>query len=372
MREQMHGGMPQDEPVQLDFSVNINPLGMPGYVKEALREAIDSGDGLWEAYPDPMCGEMRKLLARCHHVPAERILCGNGASELIMAAVRAFQSRKETGPLSCVLPVPSFLEYERALLAVGARIVYHRMREEEHFTLTKSLLEKLTPETDLLFLCNPNNPTGSLLSETFLQVILEQCKNNGIAVILDECFWELAQPSASGVRRAGCFDRYPDLVVLKAFTKLYAMPGLRIGYCICPDAVLAGRIEAQLPCWNVSGIGQMAGLTVLKNGTNADYISQSREIIERERSYLERELQKLGMKVLPGQANFLCFYSEQPVYERLLEKGILIRDCSNFKGLGTGWYRIAVRKHEENVQLMEQMKEAGRPSERRQEGREAK
>ncbi len=357
MTEQIHGGMLQDSPISLDFSVNINPLGMPQYVKEALREAVDRGEELWEKYPDPLCRELRERLADCHRVSAKRIVCGNGASELIVAIVRAFQRRKGTDSLACVLPVPSFLEYERSLQAVGAGVYFYHMKEEENFMVTETLLEKLTPDMDVLFLCNPNNPTGSLLSEELLKVILDRCGKNGIAVILDTCFWELAQSSLAEEDRAWDYGNYLDLIVLKAFTKLYAIPGLRLGYCICSDVNLAEEIMAQVPCWNVSGMAQTAGLTVLNNKENIDYISQAKKLIGRERNYLEEELQRLGMKVLPGQANFLCFYSQEPLYEKLLGRGILIRDCRNFRGLEAGWYRVAVKGHAENSLLIEQIRQ---------------
>lgn len=364
MTEQIHGGMPQDSPVFLDFSVNTNPLGMPQCVKAALRAVMEGNEQLWESYPDPLCGELRKELADCHHTSAKRIVCGNGASELIVAAVRAFQRRKGAASLACVLPVPSFLEYERALRAVGAGISYYFMKEEENFAVTESFLEKLTPDMDLLFLCSPNNPTGSLLPEALLKRILDRCRENGIGVVLDTCFWELAQSPGTEEESVWNCGACPDLVVLKAFTKLYAVPGLRLGYGICSDSGLAGEIMGQLPCWNVSGAAQLAGLTVMKNKNRIDYISQTRELIGRERSYLEAELQGLGMQVLPGQANFLCFYSEEPLYEKLLQRGILIRDCGNFRGLGAGWYRVAVKKHTENMLLTEQIRQVVEKPER--------
>lgn len=357
MTGQIHGGMPRDGFISLDFSVNTNPLGMPQYVKEALKTALDGGEELWERYPDPLCRELRKELADCHHVSAKRIVCGNGASELIMAIVRAFQRRKGADSLACVLPVPSFLEYERALRAVGAGISFYFMKEKENYAVTEALLERLTPDVDLLFLCSPNNPTGILLPEGLLKAVLDRCEKNGIGVILDTCFWELAQSSRAETDGARDYGSYPGLIVLKAFTKLYAIPGLRLGYCICSDTALAEEITAQLPCWNVSGTAQMAGLTVLQSKENVDYISQTRGLIGRERNYLENGLRGLGMKVLPGQANFLCFYTKEPLYEKLLQRGILIRDCGNFRGLGRGWYRVAVKKHRENVFLIEQIRQ---------------
>ncbi len=353
MSGQRHGGDRYRHTVRYDFSVNTNPLGMPDYVKRALREKIQAGAELWEWYPDPSCDSLRGALASCHGVSREQIVCGNGASELICAIARMLSQEKAARRITCLLPVPSFSEYERALLAVGAEIRYETGKAETGFALTEGILEALTADVDAVFLCSPNNPVGNRIPERLLGRILERCRQHGITVVFAACFGELTvtgEPADCGLPDAG-----PGLIVLKAFTKLYAIPGLRLGYCIA-DSGAAERLQAQLPCWNVSGIAQLAGLTILDGGRNIDYISQTRKYITDERNFLLTGLEKLGLRVLPGAANFLCFYSEAPLYETLLERGILIRDCSDYRGMGRGWYRIAVRTHRENEILLEEIK----------------
>lgn len=372
--EQLHGGDRYRNDVKLDFSVNTNPLGMPAYIRKRLQEAACTSADIWEWYPDPRCSELRSALAAYHTIPKETIVCGNGASELIAAAVRALARRKGgswqlhggTGP-KAVLPVPSFGEYERALQAADAQIVYYPLKEKDGFVLGGEICGSLTPDMDMLFLCSPNNPVGNLIPEALLHRILEHCRENGISVLLDECFLELAgggkAESGNADRKDACrrtcglLETYPNLILLKAFTKLYAMPGLRLGYCICGDREKIRDIKDQLPCWNVSGIAQLAGMTVLDNEETIDYISQSREMIGRERRYLEAGLETAGMRVLPSSANFICFYAEPSLwgdlYEKLLQRGILIRDCSSFHGMGKGWYRIAVKTRRENELLLE-------------------
>lgn len=382
MAGQLHGGNRYGQKVILDFSVNTNPLGLPDYIGRTLEQAVRGDRGLWEWYPDPACVQLRKALGAYHQVPTEQIVCGNGASELIFAVARMFAA---DGPVTAVLPGPSFSEYERALFAIGAKIRYDRLRDAEDFLLTDRILEQLKADVDLLFLCNPNNPTGSLIEPGLLEKILAVCAQKGIAVVLDECFRELAERDclskeesaargfaggvASGDYGGLRADAYPHLILLKAFTKLYAMPGLRLGYCICGDREAARRLQAQLPCWNVSNMAQLAGLTALDPQKNPDYISQSRELIWAERRFLTEGLRRLGLRVLPGHANFLCFYCEdsrvetgtfspgvQPLYEILLAQGILIRDCAGFEGLGPGWYRIAVKTRQENRRLLDELK----------------
>lgn len=396
MAEQLHGGDRYRNHVKLDFSVNINPLGMPEYAGEALREAVRGSADVWEWYPDPVCSRLREALAAYHLVPKEAVLCGNGASELILAIVRAKAAyvierdmcrgaaKGERKALRVVLPVPSFAEYERAAAAAGAQCIYHSLKKEIGFALTETVLETLTRDVDMLFLCNPNNPTGNLIPDALLRRILEHCRENKITVLLDECFLELSvsefdkakrdtdarqreEASRSDVRQgeeasrldmrtAELVSDYPNLIVLKAFTKLYAMPGVRLGYCISTDRTLREMIKEQLPCWNVSGIAQLAGMTVLDNKKRIDYISQSRRLIREERDWLTKALEALGIEPVPGCANFICFYADAlsygNLYEKLLKKGILIRDCSGFRGMESGWYRIAVRPHKENERLV--------------------
>lgn len=382
---QLHGGDRYRDHVKLDFSVNTNPLGIPEYVRKALQEVVCCSADLWEWYPDPACVRLRDSIASYHHIAKEWILCGNGASELITAAVRACAAyamghkskpgeernawQEERSAPRIVLPVPSFTEYERAATVSGAECVYHDLNRENGFALTETVLEKLTPDTDMLFLCNPNNPTGDLISEELLCRILKHCRENNITVLLDECFLELCAPERrfdaqpdkentidSAARAGELASEYPNLIVLKAFTKLYAMPGMRLGYCICADRTLRERIREQLPCWNVSGIAQFAGMTVLDNKKRIDYISQSKHMIQKERDWLTEELRMPGIKTVPGCANFICFHADPRLYgnlyEMLLKKGILIRDCSGFRGMESGWYRIAVRPHEENETLI--------------------
>lgn len=378
---QLHGGDRYRLDIRLDFSVNTNPLGMPDYVRRTVQASFcQSEDRYCEWYPDPECSRLRKALASYHHISGEAILCGNGACELIYALVRALAASGARA-VRAVLPLPSFGEYERALAAVGADVTCYLLEEAHGFAWNETILETLTPDTDLLFLCNPNNPTGNRIPETLLEHILRHCREREIVVLLDECFLELAvQEEKENVEAEGYEDfgepnidrkqqcrlvriteEYPNTVVLKAFTKWYAMPGLRLGYCISGNGLLLARMREQIPCWSVSGIAQLAGMTALDNAEHIDYIGQSTQLIRVERAFLKSGLEKLGMHVIPGCASFLCFSvkscedSFHDLYERLLDVGILIRDCRSFRGIGDGWYRIAVRPHEENVCLLREL-----------------
>ena len=338
MRPVIHGGDIYQNSVELDFSVNINPFGIPDGVRKAMREALNQ----CEHYPDIHHTQLITAISRTYGIPEEHILCGNGASELFVAIAHAIK------PKRILIPVPSFFGYEKAAGVTDAEVIYYEMKEADGFCLTEEVLAKLTEETDLLFLANPNNPVGNTLEEKLLTAICDRCREKQITVVIDECFLEFA-------KQPGFFDthakeRYPNVIVVKAFTKLYAIPGVRLGYLFCGDRALAAQIENQLPEWNISCIAEAAGIAALKE---KDYCSRTICAIERERSFLMTELEHREIHIFPGEADFLLLRTKLPLYEKLLEQKILIRDCSNYRGLHKGYYRIAVKQHEENCRLLE-------------------
>ena len=175
----IHGGEIYGRPkIKYDFSVNINPLGIPEGVRGRLRDHF----AMLEQYPDPNCGELRAALERSTGIPAGQILCGNGASELIEAAVRAVRPRR------ILLTAPSFSGYRHAAEGAGAEIRYHRLLREENFDLTQRYLEDLTSGTDMAILCSPANPVGNLIDHALLMQIVEDCERRGIWLMVDECF----------------------------------------------------------------------------------------------------------------------------------------------------------------------------------------
>ncbi|MGN0482037.1 MAG: pyridoxal phosphate-dependent aminotransferase [Lachnospiraceae bacterium] len=337
-----HGGDIYHQTVELDFSVNINPLGMPPTVQKALQEAAEA----CIHYPDLKAEALTNALAEALSVSNEQIICGNGASELFLAIVHALQ------PKRILIPVPSFLGYERVAEAVGAEIIFYAMKKEESFRLTERFLEHLTEEMDLLFLANPNNPTGAVLSENLLLHILARAKERQITVVLDECFLGFTGEDRQRSMRSR-LSEYPNLIVVRAFTKLYAIPGVRLGYLLCADLVLCEKIRLQLPEWNVSVFAQCAGVAALKE---QEFVTKSVSYMQKQRKILAEELCDTGLQVYESDADYLFFFSEQRLYEPLLEKKILIRDCSNYRGLKKGYYRVAVKKEEENRRLIEEIR----------------
>jgi threonine-phosphate decarboxylase len=348
-----HGGDIYRNPIQYDFSINLNPLGMPQAVMDVLRDSISS----WSVYPDPECEALREALAGKHACQVDQIICGNGAADLIYQLVQALQPQK------ALIPVPSFSEYERALRSVECDVCYYYLKEKDNFRLDPAdFMSHITPDTDIVFLCNPNNPNGLLVSDEDIRQIAEKCRKNHTVLVLDECFMELAAPDTNtehGEKRnlsitdAGCKKQETaseGVIRIHAFTKTYAMAGLRLGYMILDDPELYQKIHDRMQPWPVSVPAMTAGLEALKEQS---YLEEARTLIRTERMYLMKELRSLGYKVYPSDVNYILFYTEQKnLYEELLKQKLLIRDCSNYEGLGNGYYRVCVKNREANEALI--------------------
>lgn len=202
-------------------------------------------------------------------------------------------------------------------------------------------------------LCNPNNPTGITIPQDLLEEILETCAMQGIFMVVDECFLDFVKDPEKHTLK-GKLEKYPGLFILKAFTKRYAIPGVRLGYGFCSDGEVLDRMEAVTQPWNVSTMAQQAGMAALKE---SEYVEAGRQIIFRESAWMKEKMRQLGLTVYPSEANYIFFYGPEELFERCVAKGILIRDCSNYPGLKKGYYRVAVKLHEQNEKLIEVLEE---------------
>ena len=354
-----HGGNEPSGRLLLDFSVNTNPHGMPVAVRKAAALAAQQG----ESYPDIACRRLRRAICsyeRTHFLGAEKIqpqqiLTGNGASELIMALAHAYAKAR------VLLQSPLFSGYERAFRAADADILYtqpgceHALSEHTQFSFEYALSEDtpsriLELHPDIAVLCHPGNPTGAMIPDELLRQITQACIRTGTLLVVDECFVQFVRDyrerSSARFLQTGC-----SLVILRAFTKLYAMPGIRLGYTVCSDQETADHIACHLPEWNVSVQAQEAGLAALQEET---YVADTTLWIRQERERLREALEAAGLVTVPGEANYIFLYSDAELYEPLLQRGILIRRCCNYHGIPErGYYRIAVRRREENDRLLE-------------------
>ncbi len=336
-----HGGdIYAEKDTVLDFSINVNPLGMPDSVKEAAEKAVTACG----RYPDHSCRKLRQAISIRFGAEPETVICGNGASDLIYRLFTALR------PPLTLLAAPSFSEYEKAARLSGGGIKRHVLRAHDSFEITESFLSSLTPDVKLVFLCNPNNPTGRLLNREVLGQIMETCAQKDIFLAVDECFLELSEGWADSL--IGYVREYKNLFILRAFTKDYAIPGLRLGYGFCGDEGLLEKMNRLSQPWSVSIPAEAAGIAACGEPL---FLSRSRDFIRREREKLTAGLRGLGLNVTESETNFILFRApdESDLKERMRRRGILIRARDGFHGLPEDYYRIAVRTEAENRALLQ-------------------
>lgn len=358
--EYIHGGDVYRNPVEYDFSVNINPLGMPEKSLEAAQRAML----LCSRYPDWRGEELCRAIAEKEGVWPQQILLGNGAAELIYALcfclsqkASAGSKRKEAAPKQRkgLIMAPSFGEYEAALTAAGGQPVFWNLKEEKDFRLEEDIVGAVTQEVGVLFLCNPNNPTGSLAERELLCRIAQKCEETGTYFCLDECFLPFLEREGELSMR-GMLERFEHLIILRAFTKIYGMPGLRLGYAMSANEQLLQAMRSCMQPWNTSIPAQMAGIEALKD---RDYPERTKKLVSKEREYLKAELSAgLVKRIYPANANYIFFQARKDLKELLLEQKVMIRSCANYRNLSEGYFRIGIRKHEENRELVRRWREA--------------
>lgn len=336
-----HGGdVYAGKRITLDFSVSLNPLGMP----EKVRAAVASCAAACVPYPDPFCRELSEGIARHEGVKSCQVLCGAGAAALIYRLCLAAR------PKNALTLAPTFSEYENAVRLSGGETRAHLLREEEGFAVTPRVLKDIAPGVDMLFLCNPNNPTGRLLEPSLMDAALKKCAALNIPLCVDESFL----PFTSQISLSARLSDFPNLLVLKSFTKLYSMAGLRLGYIMSANAAHLSRIRDAGAPWEVSAPAQAAGLAALE----CDIIAPTLRLIGEERRYLSESLSALGCEVVPGDANFLLFSSPVALYAPMLERGFLLRSCDSFAGLGARYFRVGIKTRRQNEALLQALGEA--------------
>lgn len=326
----------------VDFSANVSPLGVPQAVVRAICDAAAQAD----RYPDPLCRELCAAIAHTENLPADWVLCGNGAADLIFRLVLAKR------PERALILAPTFAEYAAALETVGCSVRRYELSERNDFALTADFADAIG-DADMVFLCQPNNPTGQVAERSLMQSILDKCKAVGALLVVDECFLDFL-PAGDSFTMKGELSGAKNLFILKAFTKLYGMAGVRLGYGLCADAKLIAQMRGAGQPWAVSSLAQAAGLAALEQ---TEYVARVRALIEQERPYLENGLRSLGLRVISGKANYLLFRAPNKLGEKMEKRGVALRGCGNYPGLDDTWYRTAVRTRAENDILLSTLRE---------------
>ena len=324
----------------LDLSANINPFGIPETVRAAMHKAVDN----CTQYPDPFCRAARQAIGEREGVNPDFLYCGNGAADVLDRLAAVLKPRK------VLLTAPTFAEYERTL--TDAEIRVHNLRETDGFVLTERILDEISSDLDAVYLCNPNNPTGRTIEPSLLQEIVRKCAENNVKLVVDECFNDFLIDSEQHTLK-DLLESNPNLIILRAYTKMYAVPGVRFGWCMTADAALIEKLYHAGQPWNVSVIAQACAVAAANEPTRA--IETAKRIAE-ERRFLADGLSAHGLQVFPGEANFLLFRSnDTKLHEKLAEHGIMIRNCDNYRGLSAGYYRVAVKTREASERLLQEI-----------------
>ncbi len=340
----------------LDYSSNINPYGLPENLKKEIFEKLF----VLERYPDPDYIELREKIAEKNNLNIENIIVGNGATEII------FLFMKILSPKKVLIVSPTFGEYERAIKAStlandSLEINYFELKETENFVLNvKNLETELENNYDLLILCNPNNPTGQFLKLKKLEEILKICEQKNTKLFIDEAFVEFVE-DWENESIINSKENKENLFVIRAFTKFFAIPGLRLGYGICFNNNLLKKMLEKKEPWSVNNIADLAGKTVLDD---ENYIQKTKEWIKDQKKYMYENLNKIeGLRAYKTEVNFILLKIEDDLLKKgldvknlrkkMLEKGILIRDASNFIYLNKHYFRLAIKDKLNNEKVIE-------------------
>lgn len=323
--------------VKLDFSAALNPLGIPPSVKKAIIE----NKHIWADYPDPDCTLLRKKLSVYENIPMENIVCGNGGDDLIFRTICAVKPKK------ALVFLPCSREYSRALEQFGCNIMNIQLSAKKNFTITSEIAEFIDAETDIIFLSNPNNPTGEVITPYTLSIIAEKCRRTNTVMFCDERYMDFIHHEKKYSAKNYFGNR---IVIIKSFTKIFSMAGLPMGYALCGDENLAEKIKNAGRVYSVSGTALAAAEAAVKA---EKFLKMSRKYVAVERNRLSEELTRLGLPVFPSKTCFLLFQCELPLDKLLLKKGIKIKNCSESYGLNDGYFRISVRMKEDNDILIQ-------------------
>jgi len=340
-----------DEDNIIDFSANINPLGYPPGLKETIIKEFDVALN----YPDIDSFDLVSRLSEYHDIGRDCIVAGNGSTEFMYSIPSTFKPRK------ALIVTPAFSEYEKGLRLTGTRVSFFKTEEKDNFSIDiDSLCTRLRDGFDIVYFCNPANPTGVLTSKDELCRAIACAGKTETLAVIDEAFIDFVEEES--VKKE--ILRFHNLIVIRSMTKFFGIPGLRIGYVIAAPSCAAKIRENKIP-WTVNVLAQKAAVKALIDG---DYIKTTRQYISTEREYLRNALNEIaGLSAFKNAANFLLVriydsvgFNSTELKDCMAREGILIRDCSTFDGMGDRYFRVAVKKHKQNMILIEKLKEVAK------------
>ncbi len=358
MTENIHGGdldligrkynIPKEE--LINFGGNVNPLGISQSIKNAIIKNVDC----ISAYPDVNYISLRKNVGKYTGVNFENIIPGNGATELISLFIKSIT------PKLAVIVSPSYSEYEREIRLTGGTTVLFPLKEENNFKLNVSELINFIPnDTNLIVLCNPNNPTGTAVNSSELETLLNHCLKKNIYVMVDETYIEFTDEEKN-FSSVSLIPKYNNLFIVRGTAKFFATPGLRFGYGLCSNPKILNSINSKKDPWSVNIFASVASEVMFNDN---EYIKKTKNLISSERKRIVGELKKFkNIKVFETESNFILIkllnenITSSKVFETLIKQKIIIRDASDFAFLGNRYLRFCILLPEQNQKLLNFLK----------------
>ena len=333
----------------LDYSSNINPLGVP----ESLKKAVSENFSVLTRYPDINYTELRESIGKYNNIESENIIAGNGATEVLFLYIKALKPKK------VLIAAPTFAEYERAVKNAECEIDFFELKEEDNFILNKDEFIQKAKNYNLAVICNPNNPTGKFISKEIIFEINENLKKSGTKLFIDECFIEFI---SGWKEKTSALFKSENIFILRALTKFFALPGLRLGYGICFDKKIIEKINEIREPWSVNGFADLAGKVILND---IEYIKNTEKWILEERKYFTDSLKEIEenkkIKIYATETNFILIklleMTSEEFKSRMEEKNILVRNASNFKFLDNSFIRLTIKDREKNKKVIEAVRE---------------
>lgn len=331
----------------ISFSANVNPLGISYKLREELPTRIDA----ISTYPDREYTALRKAISNYIHTDYENILVGNGSTELISLVIQLMKPEK------ALIIGPTYSEYEHEIELGGGRSRYFRLRETNDFILQEeALFDALTADTDLLVICNPNNPTSSQITRKTMRNILDHCKEKGIFVMVDETYVEFSENSDE-ITSIPLTEYYNNIIILRGISKFFAAPGLRLGYAVCGNRKLLKEMDSFKNPWTINSLAAIAGEIMFQDEA---YIQDTIRLISSERERICGILDKhSSVKYYKPHANFILLHIEkenitsEELFEAAIRRGLMIRDCSSFPFLDNKYIRFCFMNPKDNDALLD-------------------
>lgn len=344
----LHGGniykLKRDNGIEvLDYSSNINPLGVPNSFKKAVIENFET----LEKYPDIDYVELRTAIGDYNNCHIDNVVVGNGATEVLFLYMKAVKAKK------VLIIVPTFAEYERAARAAGRDVKFFPLSKD--FSLNENMLLEFITDEDVVVMCNPNNPTGKFQNLEKIKKIADFLERKNKKLFIDEAFIEFVDDWKD---KTAFLLKHKNIFILRALTKFFALPGVRLGYGLTYDEAILNEIKNIREPWSVNGVAEIAGKTMLLDTL---YIHETENWIKKEKLWFYEELCKIdNIEVTPTETNFILVKllndNAKSFRKKMIENGVLVRDASNFMFLDESYIRLAIKDRKKNEQVLEALR----------------